>query len=176
VGRSKRGVVESVDIEALLRRWAESYDVFKSNDADPCVAARGAGATLARIGQLSDLGQVAVTGSFAAVRLAPIAAPALLAVYAGEPRAVADSLELLPADQGANVVLLRPFDPVVWERGVESDGVRYVAPSQAAVDCLTGNGRMPAEGEALSQWLLANEGDWRAAALDEPEGGKGGAG
>ena len=30
---------------------------------------------------------------------------------------------------------------------------RYVAPSQAVVDCLTGTGRMPAEGEAVLEWM-----------------------
>jgi hypothetical protein len=176
VGRSKRGGVESVDIENLLRRWTENYDVFKSNDATPYLAPRGVRAPLARVAGASGIGRVAVTGSFAAARLAPVAAPALLALYVEKPTAVADGLDLIAADQGANVVLLRPFDSVVWERIVESNGVRYVAPSQAAADCLTGNGRMPAEGEALTQWLLANEADWRSEGLDEPEGGKGGAG
>ena len=36
-----------------------------------------------------------------------------------------------------------------------------MAPSQAAADCLTGNGRMPAEGDALLQWMIENESLWR---------------
>ena len=104
---------------------------------------------------------------FAAVRVSPVAAPALLTVYVNDVDAVADALGLIPADQGANVVLLRPFDPIVWARTDDENGVRYVAPSQAAIDCLTGNGRMPAEGEALIQWLIANEQAWRLDSLAE---------
>ena len=156
VERTKRGQVESVDIAGLLRRWAESYELFGSNDAQPYLAARGAEDALGRFPDLPTA-RTAVTGSFAAVRLSPVAAPALLTVYCSDVNAVANALDLIPADQGANVVLLRPFDPIVWERTDEENGVRYVAPSQAAVDCLTGNGRMPAEGEALIEWLLANE-------------------
>lgn len=109
--------------------------------------------------------QTAVTGSFAAVRLAPVAGPALLCVYTENVNALAEPLGLIPTDEGANVALLRPFDPVVWQRTDRQDGIRYVAPSQAAIDCLTGNGRMPAEGEALLEWMLANEQQWRLDSL-----------
>lgn len=165
--RTKRGQVESVDIAGLLRRWAANYELFSSNDAQPFLAARGAKDALAGLAELPAAQQVAITGSFAAVRISPVAAPALLTVYVSNTEAVAGALGLIPADQGANVVLLRPFDPIVWQRSDEENGVRYVAPSQAAVDCLTGNGRMPAEGEALIQWLLANESMWRLDSLAE---------
>ncbi|HUZ19889.1 MAG TPA: hypothetical protein VMU75_04880 [Acidimicrobiales bacterium] len=102
-----------------------------------------------------------MTGSFAAGRIAPVAAPALLAVYVDDLRGIADALGLIPADQGANVALMTPFDPVVWERASLVDGLTYVAPSQVAADCLTGNGRMPAEGDALLQWMTENESLWR---------------
>lgn len=170
VDRSKRGRVESVDIAGLLRRWAENYELFSSNDAQPYLAARGAKEALAGLTELPATQQLAVTGSFAAVRLSPVAAPALLTVYVINLEAVANALGLIPADQGANVVLLRPFDSIVWDRTDTEDGVQYVAPSQAAVDCLTGNGRMPAEGEALIQWLLANEPRWRLDSLAELRG------
>jgi hypothetical protein len=169
VERAKRGQVESVDIAGLLRRWAGSYELFGSNDAQPYLAARGAGEALGRLPDLPTA-RTAVTGSFAAVRLSPVAAPALLTVYCSDANAVANALDLIPADQGANVVLLRPFDPIVWERTDEESGLRYVAPSQAAVDCLTGNGRMPAEGEALIEWLLENEPTWRLDSLTEVGG------
>lgn len=157
--RSERGRVEFVDIGRLVRRWVESYDVFRSNKAQRYLAPAGAASAL---DQLRTVGtRSAVTGSFAAGRLAPVAAPALLAVYADDPRAVVDALGLIPAEQGANVALLTPFDPAVWERASLVDGLAYVAPSQAAADCLTGNGRMPAEGEALLQWMTENESLWR---------------
>jgi hypothetical protein len=100
------------------------------------------------------------------VRVAPVAASALLIAYSNEIETVANELGLLPADEGANVALLRAFDPVVWERINEDAGIRYVALSQAAVDCLTGTGRMPAEGEALIAWMAENEATWRLSSLD----------
>ena len=42
----------------------------------------------------------------------------------------------------------------------------FVADSQAAADCLTGTGRMPAEGQALVEWMLGNESAWRVERLD----------
>lgn len=163
VERSKRGGVASVDVSGLLRRWAETYDVFRSNTTQRYLAPAGAGAALQQLVSV-DI-RAAVTGSFAESRLAPIAAPTLLAAYTDTPEAVADALGLIPADQGANVALLTPFDPVVWERTSIVDGITYVAPTQVAVDCLTGNGRMPAEGDAILKWMSGNESSWRIARL-----------
>jgi hypothetical protein len=166
VERSRRGRVEEADMAGLLRRWAESYDVLKTNDAFTFLAPRGASDALSRLTGPPTPMSVAVTGSFAAVRVAPVAAPALLIAYSNEIETVADTLGLLPADEGANVALLRAFDPVVWEKTSEDAGIRYVAPSQGAVDCLTGTGRMPAEGEALIAWMVENEASWRLSSLD----------
>jgi hypothetical protein len=165
IERDDRGRVRSVDVPRTLRRYAESYDIFKANSAALFVGKAGAAQVL---GELGGLGRsVAITGSFAASRLAPVAAPALLVVYCDDVAATATGLNLLPASEGANVVLLRPFDPIVWER-TEADGLAtYVAPTQVALDCLAGNGRMPAEGEAVLTWLSENESNWRAPSLDE---------
>jgi hypothetical protein len=169
IDREPRGPVRSVRVEELLRRWGQSYDVFKRNDAATFVAPRGAVAAFDRLVARRWPGRIAVTGSFAAARRAPVAAPALLAVYCEEPSSIAAGLDLLPADTGANVVLLSAFDPVVWERTPNDDGAVYVADAQVAVDCLTGNGRMPAEGEALLAWMAENEAEWRAPSLDADE-------
>jgi hypothetical protein len=141
--------------------------VLKTNDASTFLAPRGASDALSQLAELSDPVPFSVTGSFAAVRLAPVAAPALLMAYCNEIDALVKTLGLLPADEGANVALLRAFDPVVWERGVEDSGVGYVAPSQVAVDCLTGTGRMPAEGEALIAWMEENESRWRLPSITD---------
>jgi len=167
IDRDPRGPVRSVDVSALLRRWAQSYDVFKTNNATAFLAPAGLPAILERIAGVEDRGRVAITGSFAAVRRAPVAAPAFLTVYCDDATALAEELRLLPADAGANVALLRPYDPVVWTRTDRDGGLTYAAVSQIAVDCLTGNGRMPAEGEALLEWMSEAEGRWRADRLDE---------
>jgi len=165
ITRGRRGIVEAVDVPTLLRAWAGDYDVFKRELVATYIAPAGASTALAKLADTST--RTAVTGSFAAVRLAPVAAPSLLAVYCEDPRAIAGDLGLLPADDGANVTLLRPFDDVVWERVTVDDGVTFAAASQVAVDCLTGNGRMPAEGEAVLRWMTENEDQWRQAGLPE---------
>jgi hypothetical protein len=164
ISRVKRGRVASVEIAPLIRQWSDAYDVFDANAAQTFVARAGARDTLSLLADQSF--RTAVTGSFAAVRLAPVAAPALLCVYADQLEQLAGALDLIPADQGANVALLRPYDPVVWDRTIEQDGLTFVAPSQVAVDCLTGNGRMPVEGDAVIEWMIANETVWRTAAAD----------
>jgi len=167
VERSPKGAVLSVDVRGLMRRWTEAYEVFRSNRVQRFLAPAGAAKALVDLGTRVDLGPTVVTGSFAAVRLAPVAAPALLAVYCKDQSRLASSLGLLPSDQGANVVMLDPFDPIVWGRTTEAGGVRYAAASQVAVDCLTGTGRMPAEGEAVLEWMLKDESAWRATSLRE---------
>lgn len=164
IERAGRGRVVAVDVAALLRRWAESYDVLDSNAKATFVAPAGAGRAFDGLAAAAP-GRVAVTGSFAAVKIAPVAAPALLLAYCEDVRATAAGLDLLPADEGADVVLLSPFDPVVWERAVWKDGLAYVAHSQLAVDLLTGTGRMPAEGEALLEWMARSEPIWRRESL-----------
>lgn len=167
IERSPRGPVENVDIVGLLRRWATSYDVFKTNGAETFVASEGVDRLLPRLAADPGAGtRIAITGSFAATRLAPVASPALLLAYSDTPALIARDFGLLPADEGANVVLLRPYDRAVWLRAPIEDGLRYAAPSQVAVDCLSGNGRMPAEGEALLEWMQANESAWRLGSLE----------
>jgi uncharacterized protein YcaQ len=166
VDRSRRGRVEAVDYEALLRRWAENRDLLKKIGAMTFIAPAGATASLARLADLAGQSRFAITGSFAATRLAPIAAPVLLAIYTDDADSLASSLGLLPADEGANVALLKPFDQVVYDRATQAEGLSYVAPSQAVVDCLAGNGRMPAEGEALLTWMKQNESLWRFPSLE----------
>lgn len=159
IERSNRGAVESLDVSRLIRRWTETYSVLRANESSTFIAPLGAANALDRLRGLPYA--TAVTGSFAAVRRAPVAAPALLAAYVDEPNLLADALALLPADSGANVLLLKPYDPVVWQRLSVTENISYVAESQAAADCLTGNGRMPAEGEALLEWMTTNEATWR---------------
>lgn len=169
IERAPRGPVESVDIGGLLRRWASSYDVFRSNEALGVIAPSGIEAFLEAVLRADPTDpEIVITGSFAAAAtMAPIAAPALLVGYCERPAALAAEHGLLPSDEGANVVLLSPFDPVAEERTFVRDKLTYAAPSQVVVDCLTGNGRMPAEGEALLEWMLENESSWRSSRLED---------
>jgi hypothetical protein len=164
VERERRGAVVDVDVDGLLRRWAESYDVFATNKAEAYLSPAGPAAALDQLRTTRFADEAVITGSFAAVRHAPVAAPALLCLYVARPAQVAEELNLLPTDSGANVVLLRPFDDVVSWSVERDDGLTYAAASQVAVDCLTGNGRMPAEGEAMLLWMKRDD-SWRRPGL-----------
>jgi hypothetical protein len=160
IRRGARGLVIEVDWANLLRRRAETYDVFATNLAQGFVSRTGARDVIDRLRDAPDLYR-ALTGSFAAAELAPVAAPSQLALYVDDARRTAKALELLPADTGADVVLLQPYDFIVLDRGRQVSGLTAVAPSQLALDCLTGNGRMPAEGEALLEWMRREDAEWQ---------------
>lgn len=53
----------------------------------------------------------------------------------------------------------------MFERNTTTDNIIYVSPVQAAIDCLTGPGRMPAEGEALVQWMSDKPSRWQVPSL-----------
>ena len=159
IERDARGAVVTADWEKLIRRWTRDHVLATSNRSTAWLAARGLPWVLQRLAGTG--GQHAVTGSFAAAKLAPVAAPRLLAVYVDDVQNVADALDLRPAESGANVLLLEPFDKVVFERTINRDGVTLSNPSQVATDLLTGPGRGPAEAEALLTWMKENEDAWR---------------
>lgn len=51
------------------------------------------------------------------------------------------------------------------ERTWEQDGIRFASIAQVAIDCLTGFGRMPAEGGALLDWMRQRAPRWQSASL-----------
>ena len=154
-----RGRIAAVDWEPLARRWAADYDFASSNTLTTWLEPRGAGALLARLRRAQI--RYAVTGSFAAHRLAPIAQPRLAALYVDDPETAAESLGLRPAETGANVLLARPFDPVAFERAEYGDGIAYARVTQVLLDLMKGPGRGPAEAEALRAWMRGNEDMWK---------------
>ncbi|HZQ80444.1 MAG TPA: hypothetical protein VFB25_00555 [Gaiellaceae bacterium] len=165
IDRSPRGEVLNVNVEALIERWSRSYDVLESNRAISLLIPSGPQAAFrAAVGA----DRVVVTGSFAASRIAAVAEPAIFMAYADDESFVRD-LNPIRTDRGANVVVLRPFDPVVFDR-TTSPAVSeptYAAAAQVAVDCLTGPGRMPAEAQALMSWMMQNPMLWRLPTLPE---------
>ena len=157
--RAPRGPITEVDWERLLRRWSEDYDFSRANQITPCIAPRGLASLWG--GLRESMFPYAVTGSFAAQQYAPVAEPRLAALYVDNPETAMDALGLRPADAGANVLLARPFDPVVFDRTESGGGITYAGVAQVAVDLLTGPGRGPAEAEALIAWMRQEEGRWR---------------
>ena len=154
-----RGRIVSVYWEALARRWAEDYDLATSNTVSTWLEPRGAKALFGRL-RHADF-RYSVTGSFAAYRIAPFAEPRLAALYADDPESAALSLGLRPAETGGNVLVMRPFDPVVYERAGCADGIAYARVTQVLVDLMKGPGRGPEEAEALLEWMRNNEEEWK---------------
>ncbi len=160
--RESSGRVTRVDWPAVLRRRAQALDLFRPNGTFRYVARQGPGALLEVLRSREPLDRPpTVTGSFAAARLAPVAAPALLVIYTMSPRELETELSLLPAETGADTVLVRPDNDVAFARSAPDGGIAWAAPSQVAIDCLAGSGRMPSEGEALIDWMRQDENRWR---------------
>ncbi len=113
----------------------------------------------------SKLRNWAVTGSFASSQLVSIAAPEVAVVYTDDPERLADTVRLRPARIGGNVVTALPYDPIVFERTWQRDGLVFASLCQVAIDCLTGFGRMPQEGDALLARMRQRAPKWQATSL-----------
>lgn len=164
VTRRPRGPVTDVEWEGILRRASSTYAVFDANVSTTWVATSGPERLLDDLAG-KRAGRWAVTGSFAAARIAPVAAPEQAVIFTDDVERLARAGRLLPATRGANVILLEPYDPIVFERTVTAGGIPNVSVAQAALDCLRGNARMPAEGDALVAWMRKNEARWRVGIL-----------
>ena len=158
-----RGRIISVDWERLLRRWADDYDFLNANDMMSFIEPRGMRLLFNKLRD-ADF-DYAVTGSFAATRLAPVAEPRLAAIYAQNPVKAAARLGLRPADTGGNVLLGRPFDPVVFDHTELDEGITYVRVTQVAADLMSGPGRGPAEAESIIDWMRYEEDRWQLSLM-----------
>jgi len=165
ITRNPRGPVTSIEWEGMLRKAASTYSLFDSNDTSTWVATSGPERLVEDLAG-KRTGSWAVTGSFAAARLVSVTAPEIAVIYTDDPERVAKSGRLLPATRGANVILVRPYDPSLLSGPVKQGGVAYVSTAQVVLDSLTGNGRMPAEGEAVLAWMRRNEPRWRTGRLE----------
>jgi hypothetical protein len=166
VERAPRQPVVGVEWEGLLRQLTESYQILEANDATTWTASSGPELFLRDLPS-TGVEPWAVTGSFAASQLVSVAAPEQAFVFTSDPEGLAESAGLRPARRGANVVLLDPYDPIVFDRTWSREGMVYASPAQIAVDCLGGPGRMPAEGEALLEWMRSSAPEWQAPSLTE---------
>lgn len=126
------------DPSLLLDAWVDAYR-FDRHDV-VLGHASGNGIELAR--ELSQrLGSLkvehALTGLPAAWLLDGFASFRLSTIYVdGDPREVADRLELRRNERGANVQFVGPDDDGVFWRGQRVDGVPVVSPVQAYLDLL----------------------------------------
>lgn len=159
VRRTETGQVGGVDLRRLLERWAEDAPLDARATTTTWIAPRGL-TDLQR--KLSKAGaRYAVTGSLAASRRAPVAAPRVVSIYVDDPDGFAPTVDLRPADAGANVLLLVPDDDYPFDGGWADEGLWFAALPQVVADLLSGPGRGPAEADALLAWMGANDEVWR---------------
>ena len=164
IEREPRRPVTDVAWEALLRQIVSSYSLFDSNETTTWVASSGPAQLLDDLARKNSR-RWAVSGSFAASGLTSVTAPQSAVIYTDDAERLAKLARLLPTDTGANVVLAQPFDPIVFDRVRTDGGYPRVSIAQTAIDLLTGNARMPEEGEALLGWMRRNESTWRSTSL-----------
>jgi hypothetical protein len=160
ITRRAYGPITDVRWRDLLMRWSKDYGFGATNSTSIYLEPRGLDRLTERLQTLRNEAYV-VTGSIAAARFAQYVPRRLAELYVDDPVSIADALELIPSDGATNVVIATPKYDVVFDRAEIVDGVRYAAPSQVAVDLLTGSGRSPVQAKVLLDWMEANEPSWR---------------
>jgi len=162
IEREARGPIASIAWRRILERWSQDYGFQSSHDVVRALQPRGVPALLADLaGIAGSEARYAITGSLAAARWEPYAPARVAMIYADDPARMLTDLSLRPVESGANVLLAVPRYDVVFDCSTSSEGITYVSASQAAVDLLTGPGRNPSEGQALLDWMEADEPAWR---------------
>ncbi|MFF8437283.1 helix-turn-helix domain-containing protein [Streptomyces bacillaris] len=164
-------VITSVDWPNLLRARAARETLLRKGSYVGLLAPNGVPAVIERIRHLpqSGLDNIAVTGTYAAHTVAPLAVGGQLMVYTSpllDEDDLGEELGLLPVDENADVLLLQARDRSVFERTKIVDGIPHVALSQVALDCLAGPGRLPAEGEAVIEYMKAHQRRWQVSGMD----------
>lgn len=164
IRREKRAVVD-VDWPNLLRSRATHLNLLKNHSYVGAIAPNGIPGVLEALlnfTRRNSTESIVITGSYAARTVAPTAVGGQLMLYASSDfDSLIAELGLLPADDGADVLLLRPNNDLELADTKDVDGLPRVALSQIVLDCLSGPGRMPAEGEAVISYMAENESAWR---------------
>lgn len=160
--RQPDGLVAAPDWVRLLRRWSDDYGFVRNSRITRWIAPRGLSELVKRIADAEGPTPYAVSGTLAAAEWAAYAPARLAMIYVADAEKAADLWGLRLADAGANAMLAEPEFDVVFERSLTNrGGLRIAAPTQVAVDLMTGPGRNPSEAEELLEWMKRNEQSWR---------------
>jgi hypothetical protein len=160
IERNEAGGVDETRWQDMIRRWSQDYSFTDSNRVWAYLAPRGLEDLFTRLQSYEGL--YALTGSFAVPASASIAAGRSIACYVRDIEEAADFLQIRPAESGANVLLVEPFDQIVFDHVRTDEGLVKAALSQCAVDLLTSGGRGPSEADVLLGWMKENETSWRS--------------
>lgn len=163
IERNEDSAVTSVHKRALIDRWTQDYKVMASNEVIATLDPRGLNHALNALASVET--RVVVTGSAAARAylpnaVTPVSPLVSLSLYADDPISLMDQLGLKVVERGTNVLVLRPYDDVVYVTSRIVDGVSYATPAQVAADLLTGPGRASEEAEQLIAALESGEPGW----------------
>jgi hypothetical protein len=134
IERIERGSVTAVDVPALIRRWAVDYRFEAANRRLAFTHPHGVPGALGRL--RGETIPHAITARAGAAALLGTALPGQVALYVDNPDRVARRIGLHPATYDASIILMEPFDPVVFSAGSARDGLTFAAPSQIAADLL----------------------------------------
>ena len=158
--RDDRGTVIEVSWVDVIRRWVEDYRFPGAERAASYLDPRGVAAFKRR---LAIFGQRwSATGTLGVPPGVAVAPVTLATVYVESPERAAREMGLAPTETAANVLLIGVGKSDERLRSIAgADGVVRCAVSQVAADLLTGPGRGSSEGEALIEWMRANESSWR---------------
>ncbi len=172
--RDKPRRITAIDWAALLRSRASTYQLMRATHHVGAIARRGRAQFLTDLREQRNAVPVVMTGSYVVDQVAPTSIGGSLLVYVrpGEDnlRAATKSLGLLRLDASPNVRLSGSVDVMLLQAGDDApflrtrrleDGIEAVSLSQLVLDCLSGPGRMPAEAEAVLDWMAVNTLTWR---------------
>ena len=159
IKRDSRKPVMIVDWPGVIRRWTQDYGLRDSHVMRTYIEPRGLGALMEKL-KGSKL-NYALTGELAVSHLVQETPISNIILFVEDIVKARNQLGLTETKVGANVLIAEPFDNVVFARANIREGLKLVAPSQAAADLLTGPGRSPSVGEALISWMQEHENDWR---------------
>ncbi|MFJ3826045.1 helix-turn-helix domain-containing protein [Streptomyces nodosus] len=169
-------LIVRVNWQELLRTRAHHLDLVHHSSPVGMLAPNGIPAVINHLaasdGRIAGT-EVLVTGSYAARTIAPVAVGGQLMLYTLPGKAmqtrIAHELNLIPVPEAADVLLLSPWDLSVWQRSRKYDSYWQVGLSQLVLDCLSGPGRLPAEGEKVLEYMAANEHAWRLDDLSDAD-------
>lgn len=163
IERDPGGRVTEVSKLSLVRRWTTDYGLTATNQAMPVLAARGIDQVLTALKRYDApyaITAEAATRAYLPMGQAAVAPLSLLTLFVSDASAAAAQLKLRSVDRGANVVLVEPFDDVVYRATNLKNRLTYAAPSQVVADLLTGPGRAPEEGAFLIEVLANLDNGW----------------
>jgi hypothetical protein len=147
IERVPRGPIVAVHAARLIRRWAEDYRFGDAHRFVPVAHAHGVPGALAA---LRDAGVPhALTARAGAAALLGTALPGMVAAYVDNPERVAAEIGAEPADTGANLLLIDPFDTFVFDATWEASGLRYASRAQIIADLLGSPAPAPAQAASL---------------------------